>query len=136
MSELLEAFVTESGTTWKKVRGKDNNIYHFRDGTFKSEHAFKSVPNQSIKQYGENVKVAVPSDTGPGYKRIEVSQMDASALGQDLAYYSNLKQGKSTIQPARDTITLAGETYRIETLANLNERIIDTYENENLVMVY
>lgn len=129
MSELQRAFIATSGHTYKKVVGQDGVTYHFKDGTPVSQESFNGAQH-SIKYEGQMTQVAVPSDSGPGYERIEVSPMAASALGQELNFMRDDVPGE-----ARETVVLNGEEYSVRKLADLNERITDRH-GPDAVMKY
>lgn len=136
MSELQRAFVTTAGKTYKKVEGKDGRTYRFKDGTPIGQASWNAA-QQHIKQEGQNVQVAVPSDKGPGYERKEVSQKEASALGQNLAILRNKRHAEATTDKAirTDTFTIDGEEYQLDELYDLNDRIVDRH-GSNAVFRY
>lgn len=130
MSELERAFITTAESTWKKVEDKNGRIRHFKDGIPKTQQAFNSA-TQHVKYEGESVNVAVPSEKkGVEYERIEVSPIEASALGQELNFMRSDVPG----QP-RESVTLGGEEYETRVLQDLNERIADRY-GADAVMKY
>lgn len=129
MSELERAFVTTGEKTWKKVEAKNGRTMHFADGTPKSKQAFNAA-QQHIKYEGEFVNVAIPSDKGPGYERVEVNPIEASSLGQELNFLRDDVPGQ-----ARDTVMIDGEKYELDAIADLNNRIIDRHGSD-AVFVY
>lgn len=129
MSELERAFITTSDATWKKVEGKDGQTYHFKDGTPKSQNAFNAA-TQHVKHEGEPASIAIPSNKGPGYERIEVSQQEASRLGQELAHFQ-----EETYRDPTETIQIGDTEYSTKELRELNERIVDRH-GPDAVMKY
>lgn len=129
MSVLERAFISTSGKTWKKVTNKNGDLQHFADGTPKSLEAFNAATQHS-KYEGENARVAVPSDKGPGYRRVEVNPVEASALGQQLNLTRSNVRGQ-----AQQTVTIDGEQYETSVLADLNKRIIGSV-GPDAVMMY
>lgn len=129
MSELERAFIDVAEQTWKKVDASDGRTMHFKDGTPVSENQFNGA-TANVKYEGEMTKVAIPSDKGPGYERVEVSPIEASALGQELNFMRDDVPGE-----ARETVTIDGVEYNTKELAELNERITDRHGPE-AVMKY
>ena len=129
MSKLERAFITTADTTFKKVTDKNGDTRYFKDGTPIKQNSW-NAGQQHIKYEGEKVKVAVPSDKGPGYERKEVSPIEASALGQEL----NLTRKDAPGQP-RKSVTLDGEEYSTKDLADLNQRITERH-GPDTVMKY
>lgn len=128
MSVLERAFISTSDTTWKKVTDKNGVVRHFADGKPKKEQAFNAATQWS-KFEGEKARVAVPSDKGPGYERITVNPLEASALGQQLA----LTQENARGDP-QNTVMLGGETYDTSILADLNKRIVQNVGGDAVMM--
>lgn len=124
MSELERAFITTADKTYKKVEGKDGRTYHFKDGTPIKQQSFNAA-QQHIKFEGQKVKVAVPSDKGPGYERKEIDPIEASALGQELQLSRDDVRG----QP-RESVRVGGESYDTDELVDLNNRIIDRHGSD------
>ena len=124
MSKLERAFITSADRTFKKVKAKDGRTMYFKDGTPISQNAW-NAGQQHIKFEGEKVGVAVPSNKGPGYERKKINPIEASALGQELNFLRDDVPG----QP-RDSVLVDGERYDIDTIAELNERIIDRHGSE------
>lgn len=129
MSVLERAFISTNDTTWKKVTDKNGVTKHFQDGKPKTQNAFNAATQHS-KYEGENARVAVPSDKGPGYRRVEVNPVDASALGQQLNLTRSNVRGQ-----AQQTVTIDGEQYDTSVLADLNKRIIGSV-GPDAVMMY
>lgn len=121
MAKLERAFITTAGKTFKKVTGKDGKTYRFKDGTPIKQEAFSAAQGH-IKYEGQNVKVAIPANRGPGYVRKEINPIEASALGQELRFMRKDVPG----QP-RETVTIDGEQYSTKELADLNDRIIERH---------
>lgn len=121
MSKLERAYITTAENTFKKVIDKNGVERHFKNGTPIKQEAFNAGQN-SIKYEGQFVNVAIPSDKGPGYIRKKVSPIEASALGQELRFMRDDVPGEP-----RDTVTIDGEKYDINVLAELNERITDRH---------
>ena len=126
---LRQAFISTSGKVWKKVEASDGRIMHFADGTPKSEHAFKSTYGRWKAYDGQPAKVAVPSKKGPGFERKEINPIEASAFGQELYWFWENEEYD-------ETVLIDGEEYRVEDLAELNERIIERYNNSDIVFRY
>ena len=124
MSKLERAFITTADRTFKRVEAKDGRIMHFKDGTPITQNAWNAA-QQHIKFEGEKVGVAVPSNKGPGYERKKISPIEASALGQELNFLRDDVPG----QP-RDSVLVDGERYDINTIAELNERIIERHGSD------
>ena len=124
MSVLERAFITSNDTTWKYVVDKNGVDRYFADGTPKKQQAFNAA-QQHIKYEGEFVNVAIPSDKGPGYQRVEVDPMEASSIGQELNFLRDDVPG----QP-RDSVIIDGERYDIEDIAELNDRIIERHGSD------
>ena len=120
MSELLQAFVASSDKVYKRVRGKDGRLYHFKDGTPISGSTFNMVESRYKRHDGQPAKIAVPSKKGPGYEVKEVSPKAASSIAVEVSYIQE-DSGKV----ARDTVTIAGKTYDTKVIGDLNDRIID-----------
>lgn len=129
MSKLEQAFVSTADNTFKKVTAKNGRTMHFKDGTPITQNAF-NAGTQHMKYKGEKVGVAVPSDKGPGYERIEVSNPEASSLGQQLSLWAHDRENE-----AQDTVTLAGQTYETTELVGLNNEIVQQHGAE-IVMKY
>lgn len=129
MSKLLEAYTTKQDTVFKKVKGSDGNTYHFKDGTPVTENSFNGGQSQ-IKYKGQPAKVAIPSDNGPGYERVEVSQTEASSLGETLNAFKNDREGEMN-----DTVTLNGETYDSLELVGLNEQLTERFPETNDIVI-
>lgn len=129
MSKLLEAYTTDNDTVFKKVKGKDGNTYHFKDGTPVTVNSFNGGKSH-MKFKGQPANVAVPSDKGPGYERIKVSAKEASALGQELRLMREDVQGTP-----KDKVMLNGEMFDTYGLAQLNENIVERY-GPDAVMKY
>lgn len=125
MSELERAFISTADKTYKKVEGKDGNLYHFKDGTPIKESTFNMTASRHMKFEGEPTKVAIPSNKGPGYERREINPIEASALGQELNFLRDDVPGEP-----RDSVLIDGERYDIEDIADLNERIINRHGSE------
>ena len=121
MGKLERAYITTAGTTFKKVTGSDGKTYHFKDGTPVKEESFNAGQNH-LKYEGQNVKVAIPSNKGPGYERKEINPIEASSLGQELNFFRDDVPGEP-----RKSVTIDGEEYSTEELAELNSRIIDRH---------
>ncbi|MGV9199947.1 MAG: hypothetical protein ACOC4M_14140 [Promethearchaeia archaeon] len=121
MSKLERAYVTSAGTTFKKVTAKDGRTMHFKDGKPIKVQSFNAGQNH-IEYEGQNANVAIPSDKGPGYERIEVSPIEASALGVELN-----KTKENVRGTPMDQVMLNGKQYNINELAELNDDIIDRY---------
>lgn len=124
MSELERAFITSADKTYKKVRASDGRIMRFKDGKPIKQESWNAA-QQHIKFEGEPVKVATPSKKGPGYERKEINPIEASALGQELNFLRDDVPGEP-----RDTVIIEGEKYDIETIADLNKRIIDRHGSD------
>ncbi len=119
MSKLERAYIDSAGQTFKKVKASDGRTMHFKDGTPISQNAFNGGTANLVEE-GERVGVAVPNPDSPvGYNRIEVSQKEASSLGQEL----RLQRDDVPGQP-QQTILLDGEEYDIEELTEINDDII------------
>ncbi|MFW6377546.1 MAG: hypothetical protein ACOCZ5_02760, partial [bacterium] len=104
--------------------------YHFKDGTPVTENSFNGGKSQYAKE-GQPTKVAIPSNKGPGFERVTVSPDESSKLGEELR-----KTREDVREVPQDMITLNGEQYNIYELKELNDRIMERYNNENLVMTY
>jgi len=124
MSKLQQAYITTADTTFKKVKSKDGKTMHFKDGTPISENAF-NAGQANLKFRGEKVKVAVPSNKGPGYIRKEVNPIEASSLGQEINFMRNDVPGEP-----RDTVIIDGEKYDIEEISDLNDRITERHGSD------
>lgn len=129
MSKLERAFVSSADAVWKKVKASDGKTMHFRDGVPKTEQAFNSATQHSVDE-GEKVRVAVPSNKGPGYERKKVMPTEASALGQQLRLSREDVRGQ-----AQATVMIEGEEYYTKVLANLNKRITQSH-GPDAVMMY
>lgn len=130
MSELERAFISSADKTYKKVEAKDGRTMHFKDGAPITQNAFNAASGH-VKHEGQKANVAIPSAKGgPGYKRVEVTQTEASALGQELRLLRDDVPGQ-----ARETVTLNGEQYDLLELAELNEDIADRH-GPDAVMKY
>jgi hypothetical protein len=129
MSKLLEAYTTKQDTVFKKVEGSDGKTYHFKDGTPVTENSFNGGQSQ-IKYKGQPAKVAVPSDNGPGYERKEVSQTEASSLGEELKAFKDGRTGEMS-----GTVTLDGEQYDSGELIELNEELTERYPDSNDIVI-
>lgn len=130
MSKLIRAYIDTADQTWKKVRAKNGRIMHFKDGTPVDIYKFNGG-QANVKHEGLKPKVAVPSKKGPGYERIEVSDEEASQLGQELGY----SQENSDSIP-KDKVMLDGEIYDTHELVELNERIAERWQSDDMVMRY
>ena len=117
---LLRSFIASSDKTYKKVKASDGRIMHFKDGTPISESTFNMVSSRWHKYDGEYVNIAIPSDKGPGYERMEITPAEATSLGKEL---SEVAYGRQ----AADTVTLQGETFETDALIDLNDRIIASH---------
>ena len=119
MTYLEQAFMTTAGTTFKHVVDKNGVDRYFKDGTPIKIQSFNGgkahIPHPREDYMGQKVKIAVPSDKGPGYERLEVMPREASDLGKELNEY---KRGT-----AKERVKLAGEMYDIEVIATMNERL-------------
>lgn len=124
MSKLERAFITTAEKTFKEVKAKNGRTMYFKDGTPIKQQSFNAA-QQHIKYEGEPVKVAVPSKKGPGYERREINPIEASALGQELNFLRDDVSGTP-----RDTVIIEGQEYDTETIADLNERIIDRHGSD------
>ena len=91
MSKLIEAYTSTAGTVFKKVEASNGREMFFKDGTPIKPNAF-NAGKAHFKHTGAKPKVAIPSNKGPGYERIEVSRASASALGQELSRVANGKE--------------------------------------------
>ncbi len=121
MSKLERAYVDTANQTWKKVKAKDGRTMHFKDGTPVTKNAFNGG-TANLKYEGQNAEVAVPSNKGPGYERLEVSAIEASALGKELRLTRPDVMGEP-----QDSVLLGGDRYNTTILANLNQRIVDRF---------
>lgn len=137
MSKLEKAFVSTSGKVWKKVRGSDNRVYHFADGTPKSEHAFNTTYGRHKKYDGRPAKIAVPSKKGPGFERKEVNATVASSLGRELAVKRNRGDENMNTQEQNiiESFTIEGKEYSLDQLYELNQRLVQRYGPQS-VMTY
>lgn len=124
MSKLERAFITSADKTYKEVTGKDGKTYHFKDGTPIKQESFNAAQGH-IKYEGQNVKVAIPSNKGPGYERVEINPIEASALGQELNFLRKDVPGEP-----RDTVLIQGKEYDTSAIASLNDRIIDRHGSD------
>lgn len=127
MSNLERAYVSTAEKTYKKVTGKDGNTYHFKDGTPVTEKSFNAgLAHRKFE--GEYVSVAVPSDKGPGYERVEVNPTtEGSQVGQEIHLSNPDVPGKP-----KDTVTIDGEQYDTKELVELNERISDRHGSDSV----
>lgn len=121
MGTLERAFISTAEKTYKKVEGKDGKTYHFKDGTPIKQQAYNAAQGH-IKYEGQRVKVAIPSDKGPGYVRKEINPIEASQLGQEIRYFRDDVPGEP-----KETVLIDGKQYDTNTLAQLNERITDRH---------
>lgn len=115
----MRAFVSTADNTYKKVRASDGRIMRFKDGTPITQNAWNAA-QQHIEYLGEPVDIAVPSDQGPGYERVELDPDTASSFGGDLYRYWEGEERRIRSQ----TLIVEGEEYDLDELAELNERII------------
>lgn len=129
MSKLERAFISTSEKTYKKVTDKNGVTRYFEDGTPITQQSWNGA-QAHLKYEGEKVKVAVPSNKGPGYERKEVSPIEASSLGQEL----NLTRKDVPGQP-RQSVPLGGQEYDTGDLADLNREIIQRH-GPDAVMKY
>lgn len=123
MGKLERAFISTADKTYKKVQAKNGRTMHFKDGTPISKGTFNMVATKYKKYEGQKVKVAIPSDKGPGYERIEINPIEASSFGQELYYHWENREHN-------ETVTIDGKEYKVEDLAEFNENIIDRHGSD------
>ncbi|MFP4017830.1 MAG: hypothetical protein ACOCT9_00955 [archaeon] len=121
MSKLERAYVTSNDVTFKKVIDKNGITRHFKDGTPITENSFNGGLAHRTEE-GQRANVAIPSNKGPGYERIEVSQQEASQLGQELRLMR-----KDVPGTPKDKVTLNGKQYDTYALQKLNDKIIERH---------
>lgn len=129
MSKLERGFISTADKTYKRVKGKDGRYYHFKDGTPIAESTFKMVARRHKKREGLNVKIAVPSNKGPGYERKTISNLDMSTLGYNLSVMRNQRNpnAETGLEPDIEEFEIDGETYSLDELYELNQRITERH---------
>lgn len=130
MSKTIEAFISSSGSVYRKIENENGQIQYKRDGEFVNSQSFAGG-KANLKHQGQPANVAIPDDDVPqGYRRVRVPRIEASQIGKQL----RLSRDDIPDDP-RDTVLIDGEEYDTAEIVELNRRIVARF-GPDAVMKY